>query len=212
MSSLTDSLEKRIQNLKSSIHSQEAELAAYEQVLKIERGATPGEPRQPEVSHAVRKKAQPIHVDKPAAETSIAPATGTDTDPAFSGSKIGYVAQILEARGTTGATPKEIDQVFSAKRISRSDNLVYNALSLLRKDRKLEKRDGRYYFLPSPSAPAKKAAAPQKRRISPEGLKRIIDANKKRWAEKRAAQNGGSGSTAKKSAHRATKGTAKAKR
>jgi hypothetical protein len=42
MSSLTKPLQKRIQELKSSIESQKAELAAYERVLEIEiANATP---------------------------------------------------------------------------------------------------------------------------------------------------------------------------
>ena len=37
------------------------------------------------------------------------------------------------------------------------------------------------------AAPAAKKAAKKKRKLSPEGRKRIIEAVKKRWAEKRAA-------------------------
>jgi DNA-binding transcriptional regulator YhcF (GntR family) len=120
------------------------------------------------------------------------------------------VAKILEARGISGVTPKEIDEVFSARRITRSENLIYNALSLLRKEGKLEKKNGRYYFVSadSPQTPA----APRKHRISAEGIKRIREANKKRWAEKRAARNGGAKSTSKKSAQRAIGGSAKQKK
>jgi hypothetical protein len=212
MSSLTRSLEKRIQELKSSIHSQEAELAAYEKVLDIEL-ANPGESYQVEVSSAgPKKKTQPTQTrshenQRPAVETGIAPTTGIDTIPEFSGSKSDLVVKVLEARGIAGATAKEIDEVFSAKRIARSDNLIYNALSLLRKERKLDKKNGRYYFVSSDSA--RKPAAARKHRISAAGIKRIREANKKRWAEKRAAQNGVAKSTSGKSAHRAIGASAK---
>ena len=55
------------------------------------------------------------------------------------------MAAIVKACGISGATPKEVSDVFSARGIARSKNVIYNALSLLVKQRKLEKKDGRYF-------------------------------------------------------------------
>jgi hypothetical protein len=167
MPSLTKSLEKRIQELRSSIEAQKAELAAYERVLEVERvrGDVP---------------------QAPAEEPEIAQEAVPSTEPAFVGNKTEFITGILKARGASGATPKEIDTIFSAQAIARSKNLIYNALSFLLKRKKLTKRGGRYFLLSD--AGAVQSATPQKRRISAAGLKRISDANKKRWAAVRAAK------------------------
>jgi hypothetical protein len=72
---------------------------------------------------------------------------------------------------------------------------------LLFKTKKVRKSAGRYFLVagkaasvkkvPAKKAPAKKAKpspATKKRRISEEGIRRIIAATKKRWALKRAAK------------------------
>ncbi|HEX4168016.1 MAG TPA: hypothetical protein VHZ55_21330, partial [Bryobacteraceae bacterium] len=84
------------------------------------------------------------------------------------------------------AVPKDIAEVFTARHIGRSENLIYNALSTLVKQKKLKKQGGRY-FATSIKSNAK-SVAQQKQRISPQGLKRIVQANKRRWARHRAAQ------------------------
>jgi hypothetical protein len=174
MSSLTKSLEKRIQELRSSIDAQKVELAAYERVFEVERskGNLPAGAHPPAEEPGIVQKS----VQEPV----------TPSDPEFAGNKTEFVASILKARGTSGATPKEIDGVFAARAIARSKNLIYNALSFLLKRKRLERRGGRYFSL---SAGARKKSAPaKKRRISAAGLKRISEANKKRWAAQRAAK------------------------
>ncbi|HEY3938544.1 MAG TPA: hypothetical protein VGL97_14000 [Bryobacteraceae bacterium] len=173
MSSLTKSLEKRIQELRSSIEAQKAELAAYERVLEVERVR-------------VDLLQTPTEAEPPTKEPEIVQEAVPSTEPAFAGNKTEFIAGILKARGASGATPKEIDTVFSAQAIARSKNLIYNALSFLLKRKKLAKKGGRYFLVSD--AAAKPSAAPQKRRISAAGLKRISDANKKRWAALRAAK------------------------
>jgi hypothetical protein len=108
------------------------------------------------------------------------------------------VAAIVKACGISGATPKEIGDVFSARRIARSKNLIYNALSLLAKQKKLEKKDGRYFSVSADSR--EKHVAPRKWKISAEGLKNIREANKRRWAREKAARKTRSRSAAKRSA------------
>jgi hypothetical protein len=205
MPSLTKSLEKRIQELKSAIETQKTELAAYERVLEIEL-ANAGQSRQTEATNTVdiaQPKVPPTEGQFPsggaaARETGIARASGIEAGPTFSGSKTDFVAAIVKARGTSGATPKEIDEIFSARRIARSKNLIYNALSFLVKQRKLEKKDGRYFFVSTDSS--EKLVGPKKRQISAEGLQRIREANRKRWAKERAARDGRTRSAAKRSA------------
>src|SRR5207248_1984046 len=204
MPSLTKALEKRIKELKTSIESQRAEMAAYERVLEIEL-AHAGRSQQADAAETadgaqgkVTPEGQFPTDEASAGNAGIMQAFGTETAPVFSGSKTDFVATIVKARGISGATPKEVSEVFSARRIPRSKNLIYNALSLLVKQRKLEKKDGRYFSVPADSR--EKPVAPRKWKISAEGLKRIREANKKRWAREKAARKNRSRSAAKRSA------------
>jgi hypothetical protein len=205
MRSLTKALEKRIQELKTSIESQRAEMAAYERVLEIEL-AHAGRFQQADAADTAdgaQGKVTSTEGQFPTDEASagnvgIAQASGTETTPVFSGSKTDFVAAIVKARGISGATPKEVSDIFSARRIPRSRNLIYNALSLLIKQRKLEKKDGRYFSVSADST--EKHVAPRKWKISAEGLKNIREANKRRWAREKAARKTRSGSAAKRSA------------
>jgi len=204
MPSLTKTLQKRIQELRSSIESQQAELAAYEKVLELEL-ANPGESHQTEVPDSADTDDGLAHSTKPqvpirvAAVTETGDATtieiGAELD--FTGSKGNFVAAIVKAHGTSGVTPKDVEHVFSTRRINRSKNLIYNALSTLVKQGKLERKEGRYFFLSADSNP--KVISPKKRKFSPEGLERIREATKKRWARERAARGARAKSASKKS-------------
>jgi hypothetical protein len=205
MPSLTKSLERRIQELKASIESQRAEMAAYERVLEIELAHAQRSHQADTVESAdgAQGKITPTEGQLPTGEASagnarIAEASGTETAPVFSGSKTDFVAAIVKARGISGATPKEVSDIFSARGIARSKNLIYNALSLLVQQRKLEKKDGRYFSVSADSR--EKPVAPRKWKISAEGLKRIREANKKRWAREKAARKTRGRSAAKRSA------------
>jgi len=176
MSTLSKSLEKRVQELRTSIEAQKIELAAYERVLELEsKGGAPAE-----VGAAADSLAVP------------AMASSNAHDLEFSGSRSDFVASILKNRAGAGATPQEIAKVFAMRKIPISKNLIYNVVSLLFKQKKIKKSGGRYYYAvrgAAASAPASApAAAPKKRRISEEGMRRIIAATKKRWAAARAAK------------------------
>jgi hypothetical protein len=106
-------------------------------------------------------------------------------NPKFTGNKTDFVRAVVEAHGPSGATPTEIGEALTARRINRSKNLIYNALSALVNQKKLNKNGNRYV---SASINSNVKSAEPKKRISPEGLKRIREANQRRWAEKRAAQ------------------------
>ncbi len=101
---------------------------------------------------------------------------------------------MLKQRGAAGVTPSEISAAFAARKIAVQKNLVYNVLSLMFKQKKVRKSDGRYFLSASnakasATAPAKSPAPPNKKnRISEEGMRRIIAATKKRWAKARAAK------------------------
>src|SRR5205823_2280244 len=124
MPSLTKALEKRIQELKTSIESQRAEMAAYERVLQVEL-AHAGRSKHAdtaEIGDGAQGKVTPTEGQFPTDEASagnagIAPASGTETAPVFNGSKTDFVAAIVKARGIFGATPKEVSDIFSARRI-----------------------------------------------------------------------------------------------
>ena len=82
-----------------------------------------------------------------------------------------------------------MDQFFSARKIKRGKNLIYNTLSYLVAQKKLQRRDGRYYAaVTTLAAQSQSAAPPTKRRLSPAGLKRIREGVKKHWAARRAAE------------------------
>jgi hypothetical protein len=205
MPALTKALEKRIQELKTSIESQRAEIADYERVLEIEL-AHAGGPQQADAAESAdgaqgsitpTKKEFPTD-EAAAGEAGSARASGSQADPVFSGSKRDFVAAIVKARGISGATPKEVSDVFSGRGVARSKNLIYNALSFLVKHRKLEKKDGRYFSVSADSR--EKPVAPRKWKISAEGLKRIREANERRWAREKAARKTRSRSAAKRSA------------
>jgi hypothetical protein len=205
MPSLTKALEKRIQELKTSIESQRAEMAAYERVLEIELAHAGQSQRADagETADGAPGKTTPTEGKVPTDEASagnagIAPASGTETAPVFSGSKTDFVAAIVKARGISGATPKEVSDVFSARGIARSKNLIYNALSLLVKQKKLKKKDGRYFSVSADSR--EKPVAPRKWKISAAGLRNIREANKRRWAREIAGRKTRSRSAGKGSA------------
>jgi hypothetical protein len=191
MSSLTKSLQTRIQELKSSIESQKAELAAYERVLEIEIANSAPQLGLTEIADTTQRTATAMERQSPTDETA-AGATGitreswTDRVPEFTGKKTDFVEAIVKARGSSGATPREVADLFAARGISRSKNLIYNALSFMVKQRKLQKKDGRYLSASSDSG--QKVAAPRKWKISAKGLQRIREANQRRWAKKKGAQ------------------------
>lgn len=213
MSPLSKSLEKRIQELTASIEAQKTELAAYERVLHMEvsKGSAPVEtsdaPEAPvEASSRIttkKKRATKKTANKPAeaavqnasAETPAEAPAGLSNVP-FTGNKTTLVAEIVKSYGSQGATPKDVDAFFTSRKVERSKNLIYNTLSYLVAQKKLQRRDGRYFMAgtKASTAPAKKIPAtatkkaPTKRRLSPEGLRRIKEALKKRWAAKRAAE------------------------
>ena len=108
----------------------------------------------------------------------------TAATPELTGNKTDFVLAVVEAHGLSGATAREIDEAFTIRRIDRSKNLIYNALNALVKQKKLKKQGDRYF---SASLDSNGKSAPPKKRISPEGLKRIIEANKRRWAQKKTA-------------------------
>jgi hypothetical protein len=174
MSFLKKSLEKRIQELHASIEAQKTELAAYEQVLALESGKT--------VEGAAPAPAPPAAV---VTHTPVRPSDSPVTVE-FNGSRSDFVVSILKERGSAGITPSEIAAAFAARKVAVSKNLVYNVLSLLYKGKKVRKSAGRY-FPASPKA-AVPVVAKKKRRISEEGMRRIIAATKKRWALQRAAK------------------------
>jgi hypothetical protein len=189
MSQLTKSLTTRIQELTTSIESQTSELAAYKEVLQIE----------------VAKETTPsgsIPSGIPA-QSSLVSSNGTSgidlTGVEFGGNKTAFVVAIVKAHGAAGATPKEIREVFASRKIPQSDNLIYTTLSALAKDKKLQRRDGRYFGAGSSAtvskngstATAKKsgsAAPAAKKKMSPAALKRLRQGVKKYWAAKRAAK------------------------
>ena len=176
MSSLTKSLQKRIEELRLSIESQKAELVAYEKVLEVEVGReNPSADRQPitrqtEESQLDQRPAMVVELTGGEGAMQL-PTSGIATGPngeaqrseaavipEFTGNKTEFVRAVVQARGSLGTTPKEIDEVFKARQIERSRNLIYNALDVLLKQKKLKRENGRYFPPPTGARGNRRAA------------------------------------------------------
>jgi hypothetical protein len=178
MSQLTKSLTTRIQELTTSIEAQTSELAAYKEVLHIEVG------KETTPSGAI-----PSGIPAQSSPASTNGASSVDlTGVEFTGNKTAFVVAIVKAHGATGATPKQIREVFTSRKIPQSDNLIYTTLSALAKDKKLRRSDGRYFG--EGSATVSKGGSPaaaKKKKMSPAAIKKIREGVRKYWAAKKAA-------------------------
>ena len=179
MSQLTKSLTTRIQELTASVEVQTSELAAYQRLLEMELAKESGS-TQPSAGETSPQKHSVSTPSVPPVE--LASIT-------FTGNKTTLVADVVRSLGKAGASPKDVEKVFNDRKIKRSKNLIYNTLSYLVAQKKLQRRDGRYFGVTIAPASPTAGAVPTKRRISPEGIKRIREAVKKRWAAKRAAEH-----------------------
>ncbi len=112
--------------------------------------------------------------------------------PHFTGNKTEFVRSVVEASGASGVLPRQIAEAFDARGIRRSKNFIYNTLSALVKQKRLRKQGDRYFAL-TPGSQAASTPA-KKQRLSPEGLRNIIAANKRRAAMRKAAQKAASAS------------------
>jgi hypothetical protein len=172
MSSLTKSLQKRIEELRLSIESQRAELAAYEKVLEVEVGREDVSVDRQRIARETDESNQEAQLELtgeqggPRLPTGGRAASGNGEGqgpqaaavPEFTGNKTDFVRAIVKARGSLGATPSEIADVFKARQIEKSKNFIYNALDVLVKQNKFKRDNGRY-FAPFTDAQGKRAAS-----------------------------------------------------
>ena len=131
MFNLTKTLERKVREIRSSIEAQSSELAAYEKLLEVELAKGKSLSGNSSVSKM------------PDAPNAVRPGAAGEVE--FSGNKTAFILGIVRAHGAAGAAPKEIAEVFTARKIARSDNLIYTTLSALAKQKKLKRRDGRYF-------------------------------------------------------------------
>ncbi len=162
---LAESLEKRIQELKASIETQQMELADYERVLALERGTTRSVSGQ-----TATEGTDTALPTTPSARTSSPAGSG----PAFHGNKTEFVAALVQAQGNAGTTPKEIEEAFAQRGIEKGKNLIYSALSFLVKQRKLKKQGDRYVAVTTPSRPPPRSSAAQQPSHSKAKQKRAV--------------------------------------
>lgn len=118
------------------------------------------------------------------AERSHGQAANVGTLSEFNGNKRDFVRAIVRARGSSGVIPREVNEAFAVRGISKSKNFVYNSLNALTKQGDLKKKGNRYM---SASVDSGQKRGLAKNRLSPQGIKRIREANKKRWAKRKAA-------------------------
>jgi hypothetical protein len=79
--------------------------------------------------------------------TQDAVTVKADWTPEFTGNKTEFVRAVVQSRGSLGAVPKDIEQVFAERGIEKSKNAIYNALVSLVTRKKLKKKDGHYFYL-----------------------------------------------------------------
>ena len=87
----------------------------------------------------------------PRLDTQDAVDARANRTPEFTGNKTEFVCAVVESRGSVGAAPKDIDQVFEQRGIKKSKNATYNALVSLVRQKKLKKKDGQYFYIGSPA-------------------------------------------------------------
>jgi hypothetical protein len=166
MTQLVKFIRTRIQEITACVEAQTTELAVYERILQIETAKT-------------------------STPTEESPSAGTAAveleNLTFTGNKTALVGDIVRSYGSSGALPKEVDSAFTAKKIKRSKNFIYNTLAYLVTQKKLHRHDGRYFAVLTAPVAQNPGNSRTKRKLSPEGLKRIREGVKKRWAAKRAA-------------------------
>ncbi len=128
-------------------------------------------------------------------------ATSADAEGLeFTGNKRDFVTAIVKSRGSEGITPREIERIFSDRKIEKGRNLIYNALSLLVKQGRMKRDGGRYTIAGARQSAVHKTRGAGKREkapsastarrsggLTPEGRQKLAEAMKKRWAAKRAA-------------------------
>jgi hypothetical protein len=152
MSQIVKSLQTRIQEITASIAAQTAELAAYETLLRIE-SAKENTPTEHSPSGSAVQTTPVVNGSGSAVELA---------DIKFTGNKTTLVADIVERYGNAGASAKDIDNVFTARKIKRSKNLVYNTLSYLAAKKKLHRHEGRYYAVVAAPVSKSQSASPVK--------------------------------------------------
>lgn len=177
MPQLTKSLKTRIEELTASLEAQTAELAAYHRVLHLElaKEGTPAE----ETPSDSRAQTNSVH----APSTTSVDLTAIE----FTGNKTALASEIVKSYGSAGASSKEVNQVFTARKIKRGKNFVYKTLSHLAAQKRLQLRDGRYYGLGSATVSKSGSGAPAKKKMSAAAIKKIREGVKKYWATKKAA-------------------------
>jgi hypothetical protein len=175
MSTLIKTLENRIREITHSIDARKAELSAYERLLQVEvaHDTAPADKNTNVTAQPSKSKLTGKGTATKNADLAASPITTNKTQ---------MVADIVKSFGKAGASAKEVDKVLTARKIERSNNLVYTALSYLLAQKKLQRRDGQYFSIETT------AGKPTKHKMSPEGLQRIKEALKKRWAAKKAAE------------------------
>jgi uncharacterized C2H2 Zn-finger protein len=96
-----------------------------------------------------------VETEPPKVDTALDTQEAEDAKagwtPEFTGNKTEFVRVVVQSRGPVGAEPKDIAQVFAERSIEKSKNAIYNALVSLVTQKKLKKKDGRYFYLESPS-------------------------------------------------------------
>jgi hypothetical protein len=132
-------------------------------------------------------------------ETPVASPAGAE-ELEFTGNKRDFVKAIVQSHGSEGIRPKEIERIFSDRKIDKGRNLIYNALSLLVKQGIMKRDNGRYSITSDKRSAVQKTRGAAKRQeapsaptasrkgaLTPAGRQKLAEAMKRRWAAKRTA-------------------------
>jgi len=75
----------------------------------------------------------------------------------------GVIPAAAQAPACTPSWTADVDQIFSARKIKRGKNLIYNTLSYLVAQKKLQRRDGPYFGVVTVPVAQSQSAAHQPR-------------------------------------------------
>ncbi len=177
----------RSEDLRKELETIDAQVASLKTTVTLFGIPEPSDLPEP-------AKAADIEMESP----SVSPAGADELE--FTGNKRDFVTAIVKSRGSEGVTPKEIETIFSDRKIEKGRNLIYNALSLLVKQGLMKRDGGRYSISSDKQSAVRKTRGPAKREAAPsastagrgggltaEGRQKLAEAMKKRWAAKRTA-------------------------
>jgi hypothetical protein len=104
-----------------------------------------------------------IEMAESTSERAVEAVAVAHTSPKFAGNKTAFALEIVRLSGSRGAAAKDVRQEFLSQKVPHGENTIYDALSYLVGQKKLERKEGRYFVVGKP---------PNGERVKSKSLKR----------------------------------------